>query len=294
MASTASTLVVLGVLAQSGAFAESSISDPRARPRLICEFAALVPGATTMLGISFDIDEHWHLYWNGYNDAGMAPKATWTMPKGFAVGQLQWPAPTRQLMGQEILNHIYEKRVTLLVPITVPESAEAGSRVEIAADLRWLVCEEACIVEEGRVAITLPVLGSAESPHPGAPEHVRLIQEARERLPKPMPIDGSLSLTWAKGVCTITSEAAASLAFFPGPECSALIDTIASTQAKGPILTLKPEEIDSATRLEGVIQLTPKGGGKPAHYALDFKPTEPLAATPAPTAPKEKLPQEGR
>lgn len=255
-----------------------------ARAKLISESAGLVPGATMTLGITFEIDPGWHLYWNGYNDAGLPPKAKWTVPAGYNVGEIQWPAPKREVSGGEILNHIYEKEVTLLVPITVPTGAELGEKVEIAADLKWLVCEEACIAEEGRVSITLGVTAH-EVLNFVEPEPTKEIRLTRERLPSALPSDGSVKAVWREGVFAIEARGASAVAFFPATECAVLLDVISSTQAKGPALTLKPEEKDDSTRMVGIVEVTPTVGSEgkareARHYWIDVK----SDGAPGPTA----------
>ncbi len=265
-------LLALGGAGQ-GAGGGAPASATHARAKLISESAGLVPGATMTLGITFEIDPGWHLYWNGYNDAGLPPKAKWTLPEGYKVGEIQWPAPKREVSGGEILNHIYEKEVTLLVPLSVPTNAELGEKVEIAADLKWLVCEEACIAEEGRVSITLGVTAH-EVLNFVEPEPTKKIRLTRERLPQALPADGSVRAVWREGSFAIESRGAGAMAFFPGVECAALWDVIASTQAKGSALSLRPEAKDDSTRMVGIVEVTPGGEGKALekrHYWIDVR-----------------------
>lgn len=273
LASLAVSLLMVASAGGSGGGGEAlQPTATHARAKLISESAGLVPGATMTLGVTFEIDPGWHLYWNGYNDAGLPPKAKWTLPPGYTVGEIQWPAPKREVSSGEILSHIYEKEVTLLVPLSVPSSAELGEKVEISADLKWLVCEEACIAEEGRVSITLGVTAH-EVLNFVEPEPTKKIRLTREKLPKALPADGSVLAAWRNGVFAIEARGAAAVAFFPATECVALVDVIASTQAKGPALTLKPAEKDDSTRVVGIVEVTPGSNGKPRealHYWVDM------------------------
>ena len=49
----------------------------------------------------------------------------------------------------------------LLVEVTPPGDLVPGQVIELQADAEWLVCEEECIPEQGRVSLTLPALSAA-------------------------------------------------------------------------------------------------------------------------------------
>src|SRR5262245_51700008 len=109
--------ILVGVIALGawacGAAAQSAEREP-AKARLVSEFDALVPGKTAWLGVSFDLDPEWHLYWCGQSDSGAPIHVEFTLPAGYKGGDLVWPAPKRHLSPGDLLDHVYEKRVTLL------------------------------------------------------------------------------------------------------------------------------------------------------------------------------------
>jgi DsbC/DsbD-like thiol-disulfide interchange protein len=219
-----------------------------ARPSLHLEHTSIAPGDTQWLAIRFEIDEHWHLYWDGYNDAGLPPKATWTLPEGFKVGPTQWPVPTRQVLAGEILNHIYERELVMLVPLTVPETAKPGEKHAIQADLSWLVCEEACVPESASVSVEVTIGAPGVEPAI-APASSTIFERARKAMPEAMtpetrafmerakprigpPLTGTYVDTEPPTVARFQVPEATSLTWFPGPECSAITNVIESTQAK--------------------------------------------------------------
>ena len=79
----------------------------------------------------------------------------WQLPKGFTVGPLRYPVPSR-LTVAGLMNYVYERDYAVLVRLNVP----AGARgvVPIRADARWLACtDRICVPEQGELSLELPV-----------------------------------------------------------------------------------------------------------------------------------------
>ncbi|HYE03285.1 MAG TPA: protein-disulfide reductase DsbD domain-containing protein [Phycisphaerales bacterium] len=157
-------------------------ASPHVRAALIAEHATVPAGGTTTLGVSFEIAPDWHLYWNGYSDTGMPPDVRLSAPAGVALGEIQWPAPTRHVSPGDLLDLVYERRVTLLVPVKVSEAVKAGDAVTITGELEWLVCKDSCVPGAQAVSITLPIVAPGEGPKPD-PATAARFAEARARLP---------------------------------------------------------------------------------------------------------------
>lgn len=233
---------------------------PLVKPRLIAEHAQLTPGRVNWIALHFDITPKWHIYWNGVNDTGFPPKAAWTLPPGYAVGDLLWPAPMRHVAEGDILDHIYEGRVTLLAPLTVPASAAPGDRAQLRVALEWLVCQEACIPEETTLTFTIPIgpPDATPTPSPEAP----LFKAARDRLPQPWSAaDARLKVEFASGRATLTAPGAERLAFYPLPAGSKLTNPIPDAAKDGEQLVIRLDAGAAQPHLVGVVEITPKAAG---------------------------------
>ncbi len=239
--------------------------DDLVRARLVAEQTALVPGTTAWIGFAFEINEGWHLYWDGANDSGMPVRMKTKLPAGFApAGETVWPAPKRYVQPGNILDHIYEERVTLRLPISVPRDAKPGSRVTLEASLDWLVCRDVCLPGSASVALTLPVAEEA-APSPDAP----LFVEALRRSPLPMPKEG-VSIKWSDAAAEISVPGAIAMAFYPKLECVRLADPIADAAAKANRLELRIEPKPGVEpRLAGVLEVTWSKTEPPSIYAID-------------------------
>jgi thiol:disulfide interchange protein DsbD len=144
---------------------------------LVVDADALVPGQPLTAAIRFVLAPGWHTYWRNPGDSGMAPDIRWQLPEGFAAGPIQWPAPVR-IDGPEGVTFGYEKEVLLPVVLTPPASLATGTMATLSADVRYLVCRDACRAGRTKVSLTLPVRAHAAP----SPDH-GLIQTWLARLP---------------------------------------------------------------------------------------------------------------
>lgn len=137
--------------------------SPHVEVTLVLDTVAVAQGSTAWLGVSFDIDEHWHLYWPGLNDSGLPISLDPTLPEGFTLGEWRWPAPVRHVSPGDILDHVYEGRVTLCAPLSVDEGVALGAHeIRIAHD--WLVCREACMFGSGEATLEVDVVAKGSEP----------------------------------------------------------------------------------------------------------------------------------
>lgn len=241
--------------AAPGANAETK---PHARARVFARPRALVPGAETQIAIAFEIDPGWHLYWNGRNDTGLPIQVDPDLPNGLSAGTMRWPVPERHVSPGNILDHVYEKQATLILPIETSEDARPGDRLDLGFGLDWVVCQEACVYESDSLAIELPVVEPDAVPDELPEAEVRLWNEAWSRLPRPIsesPVP--VSIDWKDGRVRIRREGARGLCFFPGPDCAELVDPIPSTCADSDRLALGFESGPEAgrRRLQGILEV---------------------------------------
>jgi DsbC/DsbD-like thiol-disulfide interchange protein len=131
---------------------------------------------TQWIGLRFQLDPGWHIYWTNPGDSGEAPKVTWHLPSGFQAGDLQFPAPHR-IADHGMTDYGYEGATVLLSKLTVPAGA-ASNKTEIAADVRYLVCREVCIPAKEHVTLNLADQNAGTA---------SLLHAAHTRLPQNLP-----------------------------------------------------------------------------------------------------------
>lgn len=166
-----------------------------------------------LAGIQFEMDKDWHIYWKNPGDSGEPPRITWRLPEGVRAGPLQWPSPLR-LKTSAGTDYGYEGPVVLLSTLQIPAAAQSGTTMEVAGDLRWLVCHDICIPQ--RAELKAPVrVGNAN--HVNDDVHTVLVAAA-SRVPKPMPASLHASAVSSPGdfqLLFLANEQIGSAEFFP-------------------------------------------------------------------------------
>ena len=114
---------------------------PHGTLELIAENQWVAPGHEFSLGLHFQMEKGWHIYWLNPGDSGEPPRVTWQLPAGLTAGEIEWPAPLR-LGTSSIVDFGYEDAVMLIVPIHAEASMATQRPVWLAADVKVLVCRE--------------------------------------------------------------------------------------------------------------------------------------------------------
>jgi len=164
-----------------------SVRAQYATVALVAAEDAVPAGRELWLGLRFVMDPGWHIYWVNPGDSGGPPTVKWTLPAGFAAGPFEWPAPER-IGSPPMVNYGYHGEVTLPFKLTAPTSAPGSTPVTVAADLRYLICNNICVPGRAQLELRLPRAartgaGSAVVPAAGRAQ----IDAARARVPRPAP-----------------------------------------------------------------------------------------------------------
>lgn len=161
MRKLASVIVMLAsLLAMPLAVQAEVLKGEEIEVELVSASANAVAGATLTLAVRLDPTEHWHTYSRWQGDSGDATALLdWELPAGAVPGELQFPTPTwLPFPGSDLVTFAYEQEVFLPVTVTVPEDF-SGDSFAASVFVQWQVCDEICILGEGRVGIQLPVTG---------------------------------------------------------------------------------------------------------------------------------------
>ena len=191
---------------------------------LLAESDRPAPGSTVTLAIHAVPDAGWHGYWLNPGDAGVATRATWTLPAGATTGSLAYPPP-RRLVIAGLMNHVYERPWTMLTTLTVPPGLVSGRSLPVRVKLEYLVCTETiCVPESQELGTQLAVGDGAVTParraqfdewrralpRPLGSTATWQIEAGRFRLSVPYPADAPLGQAWfypARGGATDYSAA---------------------------------------------------------------------------------------
>jgi thiol:disulfide interchange protein DsbD len=170
---------------------------------LIAENQWIEPGHEVYLGLHFQLENGWHIYWVNPGDSGEPPRVDWQLPSGLTVGATEWPTPHR-LESPSIVDFGYESVVTLIMPMHVDRSLAAGQPIRVGAAMKLLVCShEMCIPGKAQLSLALPV---KSQPPPLDPRTADLFVAARKSLPLATPKSWKLSVADTKDSFVITAK----------------------------------------------------------------------------------------
>ncbi len=213
-------------------------NDHPVKAQLLADVSGIHPGQTFTLGVLFDIQPGWHIYWQNPGDAGLATTVTFAPPEGFQLGKLQWPLPEKFIEPGSIITYGYTNRVLLMATVRAPDDLHPGSTVELRARAGWLCCRKICIPGQTALRLELPVGRSRSSPH------TALFTAWRSRLPRPITedehlgrlhIEGGFSRSETATRITLTldwTSAPAEIEWFPAAD-PALSVTPATIRSQG-------------------------------------------------------------
>ncbi|HMD83252.1 MAG TPA: protein-disulfide reductase DsbD domain-containing protein [Terriglobia bacterium] len=158
-------------------------SGPHGAVDLVSEQTSVQPARPFWVGLRFQLEQGWHIYWTNPGDSGEPPRVKWGLPAGFQAGPLHWPVP-RRIEDHSLIDYGYQGEVLLPAEISPPAKLAAGADVQLNATVSWLVCREICVPGRAALALTLPT-GNG-TPGPASPMHP-LFAKARADLPRPAP-----------------------------------------------------------------------------------------------------------
>jgi DsbC/DsbD-like thiol-disulfide interchange protein/thioredoxin-related protein len=132
---------------------------------LIADTATIEAGKSFKLGVLFQMQKDWYVYWKNPGDSGTPPQINWSLPEGFEIGEPEWPTPQR-FDKPPFATYGFANLLLLAFPVSVPEKIENLTELEFKAEASWLVCREICIGQQGEAGLILPLAGQQTETRP--------------------------------------------------------------------------------------------------------------------------------
>ncbi len=196
------------------ASAQDSKKTGAAKVTLLANTAAVEAGKPFTVGVRFELDPTWYIYWQNAGDIGVPTSVEWELPAGFKAGPLRWPLPAVHEAAGDFLNYVYERETLLSAEITPPAALPAGP-LTIRAKVKWQMCDpRQCVPGEAELALALPA-------GPAAAANGELFAKWNAQLPReggaPFPVtwDRSKAAAFSLRIEGLGKEYAAE--FFPLP-----------------------------------------------------------------------------
>lgn len=259
---------------------------PHGTVELISAVNSIQPGSQFQIGLHFQLEPGWHIYWKNPGDSGLPPRLKWTLPVGLTAGDFDWPTPKRVPVGP-LLDYGYDGNVLLPLTIQAASTLPANGAQKLEANLRVLVCRESCIPGKATLALTLPVKRGAAAP---AAPNAELFARANAARPADLPASWKVSASQTGSAIALKIDGGPhteNVSFVPAHanQIENAAPQHVTRDGQSVELTLK-RPADSAAQLptlEGL--LLTEDGGKPKAYTLSTE----LAAA-APEAPASGTP----
>ena len=258
LAVTATMILATGpAAAQPAGRASRTGKGPHVSVELIADRAA--PGHGMRLGLKFDLEPGWHIYWQNPGDSGGPPVAEWSFPPGMIAAGIEWPAPERIDIGG-LINYGYHNSVVLPVVVAVAAGARIPRGLAIRTSLRWMACANLCVPGKAELVLQFP-LGAAEQAQVEGWQAA--IGRARSQVPTPAPAAWKVSASSAADTFVIdvlTGAREPQAVFFP-LDLSQVNDSAAQVVSPLPngvrlTLTKSSQLIKDPGVLRGVVSLS--------------------------------------
>lgn len=256
----------------AGAFAQTPAHNQNAdgyvSVRILPETTQIKAGEEIWIGIEQSIASGWHTYWKNPGDSGAAPTLKWSLPEGFEISDIHWPAPEKLPYGP-LLNYGYSDHVMLLQKLKAPQTLP-DSPLNIAVNTEILVCKDICIPEFSSHELSLNALDS------GVATNKQYLKKFIQNIDIKTYKDAfytSDNKTFTMrinlpGDHTLNTESLGTLAFFPEEWGLVMNNAKAQAQLENNVLTISQEAdnrpLSDIEVVRGVITFRDQDGQKNA------------------------------
>ena len=288
--------------------------DPRVAVELLTDASTAAPGSTFRVGVQFELDPGWHVYWHNPGEGALATDIELGAERA-SFGDLRWPAPERFEQAGLIVTYGYSEEVILVADATVSADVQPGDTVELVATADFLVCEVECIPDRLTVKRSVPVAAdlardagvaadldsyearvplppgragaeaivalSTAQPEPGASFAATITVRARDGSLS-APEGGAVESFFPARIDGIDSIHPSAVRPHPTDEGAVVIDLVAEAS---------PDPPRAPPSLRGVAVLAREGEPEPLRLAIDVPFTDATELV-APTASPEARPEE--
>jgi DsbC/DsbD-like thiol-disulfide interchange protein len=249
------------------------------------EKGMIAAGQELDVGLYFQLEKGWHIYWVNPGDSGEPPRVDWHLPSGVTAGAIEWPTPRRLEDSSSIVDYGYEDAILLIVPMHADPRLAAEHAIQIGADLKLLICShDMCIPGKAQLSLTLPIEAHASAPHS---RYAGLFADTRKSFPRTAPTTWKFSVVDAKDSFVLTVNLGrqtkglqiTGATFFPLVESqieNAAAQRFAPVAAGFEMTLRKSDQLQKPiARLKGVLVLS----GLNQAYLIDVPVSKPRAAS---------------
>ena len=183
-----SSIAATSVALAASDMATDWIDEDFTSVRLISAQTETAGKQTLRLGLEYELQPEWKIYWRSAGDAGFPPQLDWTGSENVGNAKILWPAPHRfSIFGLETFG--YKNHIILPIDVAIPDPSQP---VAIHLDVDYLVCSDICIPATANFNLDIPAGTSGNTAVSSASAHAHQIEKFVSKVPLTgagLPID---------------------------------------------------------------------------------------------------------
>ena len=130
----------------------ASVDTSHAKIELLVETNEIVANEDFVIGIKFEIEPGWHIYWKNPGDSGLPAEIKWKNTETIGFKKFLWPSP-QKTPEEPLMTYGYYNEVVLPAIFSVDSDyIKIGPSI---FEIDFLICEKICIPEKAVIDFDL-------------------------------------------------------------------------------------------------------------------------------------------
>ena len=130
----------------------ASVDTSHAKIELLVETNEIVVNEDFVIGIKFEIEPGWHIYWKNPGDSGLPAEIEWKNTESIEFKKFLWPSP-QKTPEEPLMTYGYYNEVVLPAIFSVDSNyIKNGPSI---FEINFLICEKICIPEKAVIDFDL-------------------------------------------------------------------------------------------------------------------------------------------
>lgn len=125
--------------------------DTHLHATLVSEQESLHPTKPFKIGVAFDIEPGWHIYWDNAGDSGYKTSIKWTFDKKVKVLEENTTPIPEVFNSDGIVDYGFKNNVLYVTKAQFENEPKAFS-LFVEADVKYLICKDICLPGETKVS----------------------------------------------------------------------------------------------------------------------------------------------
>jgi DsbC/DsbD-like thiol-disulfide interchange protein len=112
-------------------------------------------GGLFQVGVLFNIDPGWHIYWKYPGETGLPTRVKFELPQDYKQGEVKWPVPSIFKKPLGGVDYGYENSLLLWTSVEAPSDLNINKNAGIGAQVSWISCKDICIPGNAELKMNL-------------------------------------------------------------------------------------------------------------------------------------------